>query len=186
MIVDAVTSPRISAAIDWEFSSTEGTSSLSQYPLFIVNHPAWELDSEDDHSLPQRNIRDQATFTSLMREAERKKDSTGDLPLSHAFSTCHGLYLFEQCMISDIMYSGLYPELFSHIHGDGGGFLAEYYRTLQKDILRKSAQQFKVETEVWNEVFNTLGSELVSMDMNRSEFHIIVQNHVDRFREEGW
>ena len=75
---------------------------------------------------------------------------------------------------------------YSHIHGDGGGFSAEYYRTLQKDILRKKAQQFKVETEVWNEVFNTLGSELVSMDMNRSEFHIIVQNHVDRFREEGW
>ena len=181
MIVDADTSPRISAVIDWELSCTEGTSSFSQYPLFLVDHPVWD----DDHPLRQRNIRDQATFTSLMREAERKKDPTGDLPLSHAFLTCRGLYLFEQCMISDIMYSVLYPELFSHIHGDGEGFSAEYYRTLQKGILKKKAQQFKVETEVWNEVFNTLGSELVSMDMSRTEFQIVVQNHVDHFPRGG-
>ena len=73
MIVDADTSPRISAVIDWEFSCTHGTSSFSQYPLLIVDHPIWDKDH-----LFVRNIRDQATFISLMREIERKKDPTGD------------------------------------------------------------------------------------------------------------
>ena len=58
-------------------------------------------------------------------------------------------------------------------------------RALQKGILKKKAQHFKVETEVWNEVFNTLGSELVSRHMSRTEFKIVVQNHVDRFPRGG-
>ena len=181
MIVDADTSPRISAVIDWEFSCTHGTSSFSQYPLFIVDHPAWR----DDHPLRQRNIQDQATFTSLMYEAERKKDPTGDLPLSRAFSTCHGVYLFEQCMISDVMYSALFPQLFSHIYGDDEAFSVEYYWALEKGVLKKKAELFQFETDVWKEVFNVLGSEFVSGDMSRTEFRIVVQNHVDRFPEGG-
>jgi len=182
LIVDADTSPRISAVIDWEFSCTHGTSSFSQYPLFIVDHPAWE----DDHPLRQRNIRDQATFTSLMREAERKKDPTGDLPLSHAFASCYGVYLFEQSMQSQIMFSELYPQLFVHIFGKDESFSAEYYWALiEKGILKKEAQQFKAETEVWNEAFNTLGSEFVSNNMSRTEFRIVVENHMDQFPKGG-
>ena len=40
LIVEADTSPRISGDIDWEFSSTDGTSSFSTYPLFIVDNPS--------------------------------------------------------------------------------------------------------------------------------------------------
>ena len=71
LIVDADTSPRISGVIDWEFSSTDGTSSFSTYPLFIVDNPMWE------HPLRTRNVRDRATFISPMREAERKMDPKG-------------------------------------------------------------------------------------------------------------
>ena len=184
MIIDADTSPRISAVIDWEFSCSHGTSSFAQYPLFIVDHPTWE----DDHPLRQRNIRDQATFNSLMREAERKKDPTGDLPLSHAFERCHGVYLFEQCIHSQIMFSVLYPQLFAHIYGYGEDepFSMEYYWTLvAKGILKKKRQKFKVETKVWNEVFDMLGSEFMSKNMSRTEFRIVVQNHVDRFPSGG-
>ncbi|KIM88331.1 hypothetical protein PILCRDRAFT_771158 [Piloderma croceum F 1598] len=42
MIIDSDTSPRIAAVIDWELSSPHATSSFAQYPLFIVDHPAWE------------------------------------------------------------------------------------------------------------------------------------------------
>ena len=179
MIVDADTSPRISAVIDWEFSGTIGTSSFANYPLFIVDHPMWKV----DHPLRARNIRDQATFNSLMREAERKKDPTGDLPLSHAFERCEGVYMFEQCIQFPNMF-GLYPQLFAHIYGadEDSDFLTEYYWALiENGILKKEAQQFKAEAEVWKEALNTLGSELVSKNMSRTEFRIVVQSHVDRF-----
>ena len=136
IVFDADTSPRISAVIDWEFSCTHGTSSFSQYPLFIVDHPIWD----EDHPLRARNIRDQATFISLMREAERKKDPTGDLPLSHAFARCHGLYLFEQSIESEIMFSGLYPQLFAHIYGEDNDFSGMYYLALENGILKKEAE----------------------------------------------
>ena len=188
MIVDADTSsPRISGVIDWEFSCTRGTSSFSQYPFFIIDHPIWD----DDHPLRARNVRDQATFISLMREAERKKDpSTSDLPLSHAFAKCHGVYLFEQCIESEIMFSELYPQLFAYIYGEeedskDADFSTEYYMALENGILKKEGQQFRAETEVWKEVLNVLGSELVSRFMSRIEFRNVVENHVDRFPKGG-
>ena len=46
-----------------------------------------------------------------MREAEMKKDPTGDLPLSRAFARCQGVYLFEQCIQFPIMLSELYNYL---------------------------------------------------------------------------
>ena len=182
MIVDADTSPRISGVIDWEFSRTHGTSSFAQYPFFIVDHPLWE----DDHPIRERNIRDQATFNALMREAERKKDPTGDLPLTHAFERCHGLYLFEQCISSQIMFSVLYPQLFSHIYGEDEDFSSEYYGALtERGFLKKMDQQFAAETEVWKEAFEVLGSELVSNEMSRTEFRVVGENHVDRFPSGG-
>ena len=82
MIINADTSPRISAVLNWGFSGAQGTSSFTQYPLLIdrVDRLQWE----DDHPIRPRNIQDQATFNSLIREAERKKDPTSDLPLSRA------------------------------------------------------------------------------------------------------
>ena len=184
MIVDADTSPRISAVIDWEFSRTHGTSTFAQYPFFIVDHPLWD----DDNPIRERNIRDQATFNSLMHEAEKKKDPSGDLPISRAYERCLGVYLFEQCISSQIMASVLYPQLFAHIYGEDGEdvFSMEYSTALtEKGFLKKMDQQFVAETEVWQEVFEMLGEELVSRDMSRTEFRILVEKHVDRFPEGG-
>ena len=79
-----------------------------------------------------RNIRDQATFNSLMREAGRNKDPTGNLPLTRAFASCQGVYLFEQCIKSPIMFSGLYSQLFAYIYGEDEAFSTEYYWSLMK------------------------------------------------------
>ena len=62
-----------------------------EHPLVIVDNLMWE----HNHPLGTRNVRDQATFISLMREAERKKVK-GDPPLSHAkevFTICLSLLL---------------------------------------------------------------------------------------------
>ena len=121
-----------------------------------------------------------------MREAERKKDPTGDFPLSHAFARCHGVYLFEQSMEYEIMFSEVYPQLFAHIYGEDEDFSTEYYWALiEEGILKQEAQQFRAETEVWEKVLDTLGSEFVSKNMSRTEFRIVVQNHVDRFPKGG-
>jgi Phosphotransferase enzyme family len=101
MIIDADTLPRIAGVIDWELSGTHATSSFAQYPLFIVDHPHWD----DDNPLRLRNVRDQATFDVIMREAEMKKDPNGGLPLSQAFANCQGVYMFEQAIQFPIMYS---------------------------------------------------------------------------------
>ncbi|CAA7266320.1 unnamed protein product [Cyclocybe aegerita] len=81
------------------------------YPFFIIDHPLWE----DDHPLKPRNVRDQATFVRLMREAEGKIDAEGPLPLSRAFETCQGVYLLEQSVV-DPFFIGpqLHTPLFKH------------------------------------------------------------------------
>jgi hypothetical protein len=43
-----------------------------------------------------------------------------------------------------------------------------YWALIEHGILKKEAQQFKAETEVWKEVLNTLGSEFVSNNMSRT------------------
>ena len=182
MIVDADTSPRITAVIDWEFSGTHATSSFAQYPLFIVDHPHWDC----DNSLRQRNVHDQAIFNVFMREAEMKRDPEGGLPLSRAFANCRGVYLFEQAIQFPYMFPQVYPQLFAHVFGEEKSFSVDYYLALMhKGILRGEASQFKKEHEVWCEASNMLGDELVSRNMNREEFRRVVQHHMDRFAEEG-
>jgi hypothetical protein len=182
MIVDSDSSPRITAVIDWECSGPYPTSSFAQYPLFIVDHPLWE----DDNPLRQRNIRDQATFNMLMREAEMKKDPAGGLPLSRAFANCQGAYLFEQTLQYPDMFSALYPQLFEYVYGGEHDFSTDYYWALTENgILRKEAQQFDKETEVWKEAFETLGEELVSRSISREEFGAVVRKYVERFSDGG-
>ena len=53
------------------------------------------------------------------------------------------------------------------------------------NVPRKRQNSSKLKLRVWKEVFNMLGSEFVSGDMSRTEFRIVVQNHVDRFPEGG-
>src|SRR6267378_3854708 len=57
---------------------------FDQRALFIVDHPAWD----DDHPLRERNIRDQATFDELIREAERyiRSNPVGGASLSRLIS----------------------------------------------------------------------------------------------------
>ena len=89
-------------------------------------------------------------------------------------------------MQDQIMCNTLYPQLFAHIYGEDEAFSFEYdWALTEKGILKKRGQQFKAETEVWNEVLNTLGSEFVSKNMSRTEFRIVVQIHVDRFPKGG-
>jgi hypothetical protein len=182
MIIDDDKSPRISAVIDWEFSSPHATSSFAQYPLFIVDHPMWE----DDNPLRERNGRDQATFNVLMREAEMKKDPMGGLPLSRAFANCRGVYLFEQAIQFPHMFSAIYPQLWAYVYGEECDFSADFYGALMENgILRKEARQFEKETEMWKEAFKTLGDELVSRTMSRDEFGTVVRKYVERFPEGG-
>jgi hypothetical protein len=182
MIINANTSPRVSAVIDWELSGTHATSSFAQYPMFIVDHPRWE----DDNPLRPRNIRDQTTFNVLMREAEMEKDPTGDLPLSRAFATCQGVYMFEQAIQYPGMFPAIYPQLFAHIYGEDRDFATDYYWSLMEHgILRREALQFGKETEVRNEVFKLLGDKLVSRDMSKEDFSTLVRKYFDRFPEGG-
>lgn len=87
-------SPRITGVIDWEGSGSVPTSSLAQFPLFIVDHPVWEKDDP----LCARNGQDQATFVSLMREAEAQKDPNTDYAVSRAYAASKGTYLLEQLL----------------------------------------------------------------------------------------
>ena len=118
--------PRISADIDWEFSSTWGTSSFVQYPLFIVNHPMWN----DDHPtwMCPRDTRDQAALllssVTVKERIQRKKDPMGDHALSHAFAGSQGVYLIQQVIQYPIMFSGVYPhwQLFAHVYEEDKDF----------------------------------------------------------------
>ena len=47
-------------------------------------------------------------------------------------------------------------------------------------MLKKEALLYRMETEVWREALNMLGSESAS-NMSSTEFRIVEQNHVDRF-----
>ena len=102
--------PRIMAVIDWEFTATAPTSSFAQYPLFIVDNPEWD----DDHPQRSRNPRDQAKFNAFMYEAESRLDR--DHRLSNAFTNCHNLYLFLQCIQFPVYASVLYPMLFANVY----------------------------------------------------------------------
>ena len=80
-----------------------------------------------------------------MREAEVKKDPVGSLPISRAFTNCQGVQALQYLG----MFSVLYPQF---VYGEDRYFSADYYGALMKNgILRKEAQQFEKETEVWKE-----------------------------------
>ena len=111
MITLSETYPRIIAVIDWECSTASPTSFFAQYPLFIVDHPAWD----DDPPLRIRNVRDRSVFNKLIPEAERKVDLDSGQPLSQAFANSLGPYLFEQWRQDHIIYSELYPQLFKFV-----------------------------------------------------------------------
>ena len=70
----------------------------TEHPLVIVDNLMWE----HNHPLRTRNVRDQATFISLIREAERKKVK-GDLPLSHAKEVCTICLRVDLLLTSDFV-----------------------------------------------------------------------------------
>ncbi|KIJ55999.1 hypothetical protein M422DRAFT_23467 [Sphaerobolus stellatus SS14] len=182
MVTDTdTTSPRITAVIDWEFTSTDFTSSFAQYPLFIVDHPGWD----DDHPLKPRNLEDQATFNRLMREAESKFDPGGGLRLSRAYESCHGVYLFEQCLRDPVMINVLYQPLFRRIFGgqdeDDEDFSVSYCQALMDGILKRQTDQFEKETAAKKEAVEILGDEVVTFELTRSQFKAIVLEHRNKF-----
>jgi hypothetical protein len=108
MITDVDANPRITAVIDWEYSGPEFGTDFAQYPLFIVDHPAWN----EDNPLRKRNIQDQNTFDEIILEAERNRNPVRGLPLSRLISNSYGIYLFQQAIYFPYTYSVTYPQLF--------------------------------------------------------------------------
>jgi len=178
MITDIDTHPRITGVIDWEFSGPEFATSFAQYPLFIVDHPAWD----EDHPRRERNIRDQATFDELILEAERIRNPVGGPQLSHLVSNSYGIYLFEQVPIT---FSVLYP-LFAFVFGEDTNFSVEYYNALmEKGILKKDNERFGRENRAWFEARQVLGDNEVGRNLNLGEFKDLVSKHLDRFDDGG-
>ncbi|KIM81442.1 hypothetical protein PILCRDRAFT_501832 [Piloderma croceum F 1598] len=174
--------PRITAVIDWDLTTTVPTSSFAQYPLFIVDHPAWK----DEEPLRARNIRDQSAFDKFMQEAELTRNPAGGQPLSRAFANCLGVYLFEQSLCSsDGSASVLLTQLFKHVFGDDvveTKLLSDYLLALMdKGLLKNKVERFQTERQVWCEALETLGEGLVSPDLSRSAFKALMLTHHDRF-----
>ena len=178
--------PKITSVIDWEFSGPDYVSSFAQYPLFIVDHPMWD----EDHPMRERNVRDQATFDKLIREAERR-NSRHSVPgerLSRLISGSNAIYLFQQAMQFPDMYGPVYPLLFAHVFGDDedATFSTDYYWALmEKGILRKDKERFDMENGVWLEAREVFGEDGVSRDMNATEFRDMILKNRDKFEEGG-
>ncbi|CAA7266322.1 unnamed protein product [Cyclocybe aegerita] len=187
LIIDANTpSPRITAILDWEGSFTGPTSSFTQYPLFIVDHPFWE----GDHPMRPRNKQDQTMFNRLMHEAEGKLDPDGGLPLSQAFEASHGVYLFEQLVSFPYWMGGqLFHPLFEHFFGEKEtnreAFSWAYYSTMINGPLKDKADQFKNETIVRQEAVEILGEDSVVFKLTRSQFKSLALQNLDKFPPGG-
>ncbi|KAJ7599857.1 hypothetical protein C8J56DRAFT_812763 [Mycena floridula] len=188
---------QITGIIDWEGSGTFPQASFAIHPFFIQDHPMWD----DDHLLRKRNVRDQATFNRLMRIAESERSLNGSCPLSDAFETSRGRYLFQQ---------GLHELLFKHIfEGDQEdeeeddqekekdkeeeekaddeeeeeeeSFSVKFYWALMEhSILKHKSRQFERETQLAKEVRAILGVETLPPGIDKARFReIVVKYHVD-------
>ena len=183
MITDVESNPQVTAVIDWEFSATVATSTFAQYPLFIVDHPAWD----DNHPLRPRNIRDQASFDKFMHEAELKRNPDGGQPLSRAFANCLAVYSFEQALSDPILHAKLFKQLFELIYGDDGDdFSVYYYRALMsKGVLKKETQRFENEAAVWREASDTLAELNIGRDLSKNAFKTLMLEYHGRFAVGG-
>jgi hypothetical protein len=183
-VVDVDTHPRITAIIDWDDTSTRSTSSFAQYPFFIVDHPAWP----DDHPLRPRNLRDQASFNRLFAKAEREKFPNSAPSLSRAFANSEGLYLFEQCLLDELMYSSLFWELVNHVFGPDGknnGWYP-YMLGLEKGILKDVVERLKEEVDVAEEAKEVFGDKFNDLGrLSRTEFIKLAREFKDLLPSEG-
>ena len=166
MIVDGDTSlPVVSGIIDWELTSTDATSVFAQYPLFIVDHPAWP----DDHPLKLRNVRDQEVFRRLVAEAEVNAHSS-HVRLANSYATCRGVYCLTQCIQSPI-WDGILRDMFEHFFGkdvdETEDFAVEYYQALMRGILKAEADRFDEEMAVLKEAKVVLGEHEVPIGATR-------------------
>ena len=182
MITDVDTNPRITAVIDWDYSGPDFAADFATYPLFIVDHPAWN----EDNPLRKRNIQDQNTFDEIILEAERNRNPVGGLPLSSLISNSYGVYLFQQAIYYSYTYSVTYPQLFKHVFGDDDEISADYYYAMMEEgILRKDRERFDKENEVWLEARKVLGDDVVGRDLKTAEFKSLVSKHLDKFDNGG-
>jgi hypothetical protein len=141
--------PRITAIIDWESSATSSTITFAQYPLFIVDHPAWD----DEGPLRERKLLSMISYlkqgTTWIQQAASR---------FHAFANRYGVYLFQQCMQDPLACTVLYDGFFAHAYGKEMEFSADYYGAL---LDKKGREQLEAETEVRREAVETLGEELI-------------------------
>ncbi|KAG8946599.1 hypothetical protein FRC03_001333 [Tulasnella sp. 419] len=181
MIVDGDTNPRISGVIDWEWSRTLPTSSVAQYPLFIVDNPHWE----PDDPMRERNVRDQETFIKVMREAESRFSPGGDFPITRAFQSSYGVYLFEQVVQYPILYNTLFPKVVDYIYGEDASesnfFLSSVTNALFEGVLAEVSDLFDQETEVFEEAVKVLGKEKIRKWMDKAEFEQVIRDHSSEF-----
>ena len=185
MIVDADSdTPRISGIIDWENTTTEGTSIFAQYPLFIVDHPVWE----DGHPLKERNLRDQRLFDRLVKEAEDSEGtSLTHVRIAEAFASCQGVCYVMQCL--QFPSWGLQDELDRHFfgadeEGETLGFPIEHYTALMKGILRREEERFDQEEEVLQEAKTVLGDE-VPFPVDRKTIRTLLAEKEEQFPVDG-
>jgi hypothetical protein len=196
--------PRITAIIDWEFSSTTATSIFAQYPLFIVNNPSIPLLEEREQEsreqrakreerkrLHARNLRDQAKFKFFIKRAKRQnKPFAAQLKL--AFARCRNSYLLEQCVFAGSMDYGYLitcsNELFLNIfNAHDEIFVYDMLLNLERSSgfadIRKI---FKEEEKVWKEaVFFCPDLCRTVSSLSRDEFIFYVKSHKGSFPEGG-
>ena len=162
-----------------ESSGPTFATTFAQY-LFIVDHPAWD----ESHPLRKRNVRDQATFDELIREAETGLQPSARFTvfISHLQCLRHLRLQIE----SPITFSALYFLLFTHIFGENEGFSGQYYRALtEKSILKQDNERFEKENRVWLEVRKVLGEDVVGRNLWLGEFKDLVSKYLDRFDDGG-
>lgn len=141
-VVDAETdNPRISSVIDWDNTGTICTSSFSQSPFFLVDHPLADPDGEKTQAAAKRNARDRKVFARLLREEEVRRSPNHAPRLSKAHERWEGVYLFEQCVDGGAMYSALWDQLVEHIVGDKAAHQEYIFGLIEKGVLKSVAER---------------------------------------------
>ncbi|KAH9920329.1 kinase-like domain-containing protein, partial [Fomitopsis serialis] len=141
-VVDAETdNPRISSVIDWDNTGTICTSSFSQPPFFLVDHPLADPDGEKTQAAAKRNARDREVFARLLREEELRRFPNRPPRLSKAHESWEGVYLFEQCVDGGVMYSALWDHFVEHIVGDKAAHQEYIFGLIEKGVLKSVAER---------------------------------------------
>ncbi|KAF8520306.1 hypothetical protein JB92DRAFT_3141497 [Gautieria morchelliformis] len=183
MVKEVEGQPCITALIDWEFSCTLPTSSFAQYPIFIMDHPAWD----DDDPRRQRNVLDRETFEKLFRQVEARVYPSSRSTLTDTFASSKGVYLFEQMIQYPEFYSEFYPQFLEHVFGQNSDWiLVEYLSALlETGLLKEFNAKYEEEHEVREAVADVLGDDMPDNRLERKNFVTLIRDRIVEFPEDG-